>query len=38
VLVDARLYALEPMAYHFLQSFASDNDLRTIDACVLRKA
>ena len=37
VLVDARLYALEPMAYHFLQSFASDNDLRTIDACVLRK-
>lgn len=37
VLVDARLYALEPMAYHFLQSFASDNDLRTIDACVVRK-
>ncbi len=37
VLVDARLYALEPLAYHFLQGFASDNDLRTIDACVVRK-
>lgn len=36
VLVDARLYALEPMAYHFLQSFARDNDLRVIDACVVR--
>ena len=38
VLVDARLYALEPMAYHFLQSFARDNDLCTLDACVVRKA
>lgn len=35
VLVDARLYALEPMAYHFLRSFVADNDLRLIDACVL---
>ena len=37
VLVDARLYALEPMAYHFLQSFARDNDLRVIEACVLQQ-
>jgi len=36
VLVDARLYALEPMAYHFLQGFARDNDLRVIEACVLQ--
>lgn len=36
VVVDGRLYALEPMAYHFLRGFASDNDLRLIDACVLR--
>ena len=36
VLVDARLYALEPMAYHFLSSFARDNDLRVIEACVLQ--
>ena len=37
VMVDARLYALEPMAYHFLYSFARDNDLRVIQACVLRQ-
>jgi hypothetical protein len=36
VLVDARLHALEPMAYHFLQGFARDNDLRVIEACVLQ--
>ncbi len=36
VLVDARLYALEPMAYHFLHSFARDNDLRVIEVCVLQ--
>lgn len=38
VLVDARLYTLEPMAYHFLQSFARDNDLRVIEACVLQQS
>lgn len=38
VLVDARLYALEPMAYHFLHGFARDNDLRMIDACVFRQS
>lgn len=35
VLVDARLHALEPMAYHFMRSFAKDNDLTLIEACVL---
>ena len=38
VLVDARLYALEPMAYHFLHSFARDNDLRVIEVCVLQQS
>ena len=27
VRVDARLYAIEPMAYHFLRGFARDNAL-----------
>ena len=27
VRVDARLYAIEPMAYHFLRGFAADNQL-----------
>lgn len=35
VLVDARLQTLEPMAYHFMRSFAKDNDLNVIEACVL---
>ena len=35
VLVDAKLYALEPMAYHFMRSFAKDNDLTIIEACLL---
>ncbi|MEY4207710.1 MAG: hypothetical protein RLZZ20_862 [Pseudomonadota bacterium] len=35
VRVDARLHALEPMAYHFMRSFAKDNDLTVIEACVL---
>ena len=34
VLIDARLHALEPMAYHFMRSFAKDNDLRVIEACL----
>lgn len=28
VLVDARLYDVEPMAYNFMVSFARDNDLQ----------
>ncbi len=35
VMVDGRLHALEPLAYHFLLDFAKDNDLRIIDACLL---
>lgn len=35
VLVDGRLYTLEPLAYHFLIDFAKDNDLRIIEACLL---
>ena len=35
VLVDGRLHALEPMAYQFMRSFAKDNDLTVIEACVL---
>ena len=35
VLVDAKLYVLEPMAYHFMRSFAKDNDLTIIEACLL---
>jgi hypothetical protein len=26
---------LEPMAYHFMRSFAKDNDLTIIEACLL---
>lgn len=29
VLVDARLYEIEPLAYKFLVNFARDNDLQT---------
>ncbi|MGB4346103.1 MAG: DUF3579 domain-containing protein [Burkholderiaceae bacterium] len=35
VVVDGRLRALEPLAYHFLLSFAKDNDLLIVDACLL---
>ena len=28
VRVDARLYDIEPLAYHFLLNFAKDNDLQ----------
>jgi hypothetical protein len=31
VRVDARLHALEPMAYKFLRGFAADNELQVID-------
>lgn len=31
VRVDARIHAIEPMAYHFLRSFAGDNDLQVIE-------
>ena len=37
VLVDAKLYDLEPMAYYFMRSFAKDNYLTIIEACLLPK-
>ncbi len=31
VVVDARIHAIEPMAYHFLVGFARDNGLQVIE-------
>ena len=35
VIIDGRLRQLEPLAYHFVVSFAKDNDLQMVDACIL---
>lgn len=35
VVVDGRLVEIEPLAYEFLRSFAKDNDLRLVEACIL---
>ena len=35
VVVNGKLRALEPLAYHFVISFAKDNDLQMVDACIL---
>lgn len=35
VVVNAALKTIEPLAWHFVVNFAKDNDLQTIDACVL---
>ena len=35
VVVNGKLRALEPLAYHFVISFAKDNDLQVVDACIL---
>lgn len=35
VVVNEALRDLEPLAYHFVISFAKDNDLQIIDACPL---
>lgn len=35
VVVNEALRDIEPMAYHFVVSFAKDNDLQIIDACLL---
>ncbi len=35
VVVNGKLRALEPLAYHFVLSFAKDNDLQVVDACLL---
>jgi len=33
VVVNAKLRALEPLAYHFVLGFAKDNGLQVVDAC-----
>jgi hypothetical protein len=35
VAINAKLRQLEPMAYHFVISFAKDNDLQMVDACLM---
>ncbi|MES2048457.1 MAG: DUF3579 domain-containing protein [Pseudomonadota bacterium] len=35
VVVNEALREIEPLAYHFVLSFAKDNDLQIIDACLL---
>jgi hypothetical protein len=35
VVVNADLHDFAPLAYHFVASFAKDNDLQVIDACLL---
>jgi len=33
VVVNRKLQQIEPMAYHFVCSFAKDNDMQVVDAC-----
>ena len=33
VVVNAKLRAVEPLAYHFVLEFAKDNGLQVVDAC-----
>lgn len=35
VVVNESLREIEPLAYHFVLSFAKDNDLQIVDACLL---
>lgn len=35
VVVNEALRDIEPLAFHFVMSFAKDNDLQIIDACLL---
>jgi len=35
VVVNSDLLQLEPLAYHFVRSFAKDNDLQVVEACIL---
>ena len=35
VVVNEAIREIEPLAYHFVLSFAKDNDLQIIDACLL---
>ena len=33
VVVNRALQQIEPLAYHFVVSFAKDNDMQVVDAC-----
>ena len=33
VVVDKALQTIEPLAYHFVKNFATDNDLQVVEAC-----
>ncbi len=35
VVINEALREIEPLAFHFVMSFAKDNDLQIIDACLL---
>jgi len=35
VVVNEALREIEPLAFHFVMSFAKDNDLQIVDACLL---
>ena len=35
VVVNSDLLQLEALAYHFVRSFAKDNDLQVVEACIL---
>ncbi|HEX2531014.1 MAG TPA: DUF3579 domain-containing protein [Burkholderiaceae bacterium] len=35
VVVNEELRSIEPLAYHFVLSFAKDNNLQIVDACLL---
>ncbi len=35
VVVNEAIREIEPLAYHFVVSFAKDNDLQIVDACLL---
>jgi len=33
VVVNRKLQKIEPLAYHFVRSFATDNDMQIVEAC-----
>lgn len=33
VVVNRKLQQIEPLAYHFVRSFATDNDMQIVEAC-----
>lgn len=38
VIVNHALREIEPLAFHFVMSFAEDNDLQIVEACLLPEA